>query len=733
MQWSHLWKTQESRNLSQLTLQTESAARTYSRETEIRYNRIYQALNRLANQGAPDLTKDTNEWRNDALFFIDSFQGLQHIAWVDQNFLVSMIAPYQESDVYLNQKANDVIQNPSEVTLMVPVYKGTELGGFILGIIDIEILMSPVLSDISNDYLLQLSSEGKTVFMSENWEIPQEKYTFFETITLQNTAVLNLSFAATDKNIKSKIADASKTLLLSLPFSFITIIAVYFAQKFSELSRLNLTRYRNLFDASQDAIFIINLKGEYQDANPAAIKMIGYSLTELKQMTVDDLRIQSERLPLDERSNMWAEGDTLQISLCHKDGSNIPVDLVTSPIKEGGVQKYVLGIARDTTERIKTEKALKESELKLREAQKMAQLGYWNWDVRTGNVEWSDEVFNIFHLDPMQFTPQIDSILALSPWPGDHERDQELIQKAMETHEKGSYEQRFLRPDKSIGHYSSTFQGNYDDGNLISIVGTVLDITERKQWEEKIRQLNDELGKRVKQRTAQLEAANKELEAFSYSVSHDLRAPLRHIDGFLEMLKRREANRLDSTSKHFLNNVTEATKHMGQLIDDLLRFSRNSRSEIKLRPIDPGTVIQKVRKDLASTLEGRDIIFEVQPLQKVMADSSLLGIVWMNLISNAIKFTALQEAAHIEIGCQPSRDSGDAVFFIRDNGIGFDPQYKDKLFGVFQRLHQQEEFEGTGIGLATVQRIVHRHGGKIWAEAIEGQGATFYFSLKAAA
>ena len=116
-----------------------------------------------------------------------------------------------------------------------------------------------------------------------------------------------------------------------------------------------------------------------------------------------------------------------------------------------------------------------------------------------------------------------------------------------------------------------------------------------------------------------------------------------------------------------------------------------------------------------------------------MADSSLLGIVWMNLISNAIKFTALQEAAHIEIGCQPSRDSGDAVFFIRDNGIGFDPQYKDKLFGVFQRLHQQEEFEGTGIGLATVQRIVHRHGGKIWAEAIEGQGATFYFSLKAAA
>jgi signal transduction histidine kinase/HAMP domain-containing protein len=255
----------------------------------------------------------------------------------------------------------------------------------------------------------------------------------------------------------------------------------------------------------------------------------------------------------------------------------------------------------------------------------------------------------------------------------------------------------------------------------------------RVKAENELRELNANLDQQVRERTALLDASNKELEAFAYSISHDLRAPLRHIDGFLQILKQREADRLDSTSEHYLNNVTDATARMGNLIEDLLRFSRTSRLEMELRSVDPGIAIQEVRKDLAPMLEGRKIVFEVQPLKEVLADPALLRIVWTNLISNAIKFTALREEAHIEIGCQPPKNPGEVIFFIRDNGVGFDPQYANNLFGVFQRLHQREEFEGTGIGLATVQRIVHRHGGEIWAEAIEGQGATFYFFLQAAA
>jgi signal transduction histidine kinase len=245
-----------------------------------------------------------------------------------------------------------------------------------------------------------------------------------------------------------------------------------------------------------------------------------------------------------------------------------------------------------------------------------------------------------------------------------------------------------------------------------------------------LRQSFETLEERVSERTAELEAANKELEAFTYSVSHDLRAPLRHIDGFIEMLKRRTSTSLDEQSQHYMENVSDAARRMGALIEDLLAFSRMGRRELSRIPVDINGILQEVLEEFTLETEGREIEWKLTPLPIVMGDPAMLRAVLANLISNALKFTGSRDVALIEIGCEKKDDAG-VVIFVRDNGVGFDMAYADKLFGVFQRLHRAEDFEGTGIGLANVRRIINRHGGRVWAEGQIDQGATFYFSLPA--
>ena len=231
-------------------------------------------------------------------------------------------------------------------------------------------------------------------------------------------------------------------------------------------------------------------------------------------------------------------------------------------------------------------------------------------------------------------------------------------------------------------------------------------------------------------RTAQqLEETNAELESFAYSVSHDLRAPLRHISGFVTMLQKRESGQLDEKSTHYLQVITKATVKMGQLIDDLLTFSRTGRQDLFTKPVDVNKLVAEARQVLKTDIEGRDIIWEVATLPTVTADPALLRQVWANLLENAIKYTSLRTQARIEIGAFSSEENDEVVFFIRDNGVGFDERYVGKLFGVFQRLHRDDEYEGTGIGLATVRRIIHKHNGRTWAEAEVDKGATFYFTI----
>jgi PAS domain S-box-containing protein len=267
----------------------------------------------------------------------------------------------------------------------------------------------------------------------------------------------------------------------------------------------------------------------------------------------------------------------------------------------------------------------------------------------------------------------------------------------------------------------------YRDSQLIGAVVTFFDITERKQADAQIRQLNAELESRVKARTTDLEAANKELEAFSYSVSHDLRAPLRAIDGFSQALLEDYSSQLDETGRSYLQRIRVGAQHMGHLIDDLLKLSRVSRASLVPERVDLSKMARFIVKHLGEIEPERDIRIDIEDHLRCVGDPGLLRIALQNLLDNAWKYTGKTANAHVSFNAE--QQDGETVFRVRDNGVGFDMAHAGKLFGAFQRLHHKRDFEGTGIGLATVARIIHRHGGRVWAESEAGKGATFCFTL----
>jgi PAS domain S-box-containing protein len=297
--------------------------------------------------------------------------------------------------------------------------------------------------------------------------------------------------------------------------------------------------------------------------------------------------------------------------------------------------------------------------------------------------------------------------------------------------ENYSKEKRYVRKDGSPIWVNLTAalvrDGNGDPKYSISVVE---DISARKRVEEEIQKLNEELERRVAERTSELQTANQELESFSYSVSHDLRAPLRHISGYLELLKDEAGSSFDERAQRYLETAAQSAVRLGKLIDDLLAFSKMGRAEVKKSEVDLRWLVEALKVESEAEAKGRNIEWVIGSMPVVEADPILLRQVMMNLLSNALKFTRKREVARIEVGCMPEKEGDRGVtVYVRDNGAGFDMKYANKLFGVFQRLHGTDEFEGTGIGLANVRRIIQRHGGRIWAEGEVDRGTTFYLTL----
>ncbi|HZF00842.1 MAG TPA: PAS domain S-box protein [Methylomirabilota bacterium] len=397
-----------------------------------------------------------------------------------------------------------------------------------------------------------------------------------------------------------------------------------------------------------------------------------------------------------------------------KDGSRFWADVIVTAMRgtDGGLLGFVK-VTRDLTERKRAEQVQEERDRFFELSRDMICVAGFDGYFKSINPAWERTLG--FSREELLASPFIAFVHS-----EDHAATQAEAQKLSGGEETINFENRYRCKDGSYRWFAWSARAAIPQK---LIYAAARDITEQKLAREKIIQLNADLRRHA----VQLEAANKELEAFSYSVSHDLRAPLRHIDGFVKLFDKQENGNLDDRGRRYLGIIADSARRMGALIDDLLIFSRMGRSELRRSRLETNSLISEVVDSLQTEIQGRRIVWKIDTLPQVEADAAMLRQVWANLIGNAVKYSRPRDPAEIEIGYKA--ENGEFVFFVRDNGVGFDMQYAHKLFGVFQRLHRAEEFEGTGIGLANVQRIIHRHSGRVWAEGKLDEGATFYFSL----
>jgi PAS domain S-box-containing protein len=508
---------------------------------------------------------------------------------------------------------------------------------------------------------------------------------------------------------------------------------------------------RAIFNSANFSSIATDARGVIQIFNVGAERMLGYKATEVvNAITAADLHDPQEliaraaALSIEFRTTIApgfealafkaARGieDIYELTKIRKDGSRFPAVVSVTALRDA--QDAIIGyllIGTDNTARQEVEEERKRLEQGLRDQQ------FYTRSLIESSID------ALMTCDPRGIITDVnkqtealtgctrDELIG-APFKNyftDASRAEAGIKRVLAEGRVTNYEltARAIDGNETVVSYNATTF--HDRGRrLQGVFAAARDMTELKRFEHTLRQ-NEIQRERDAAHAAELAVVNQELEAFSYSVSHDLRAPLRHIHGYVEMLQRATDGQLSEKAIHYLKTITDASEEMAQLIDDLLAFSRVGRAEIRGSAVQLGELVQDVIRSLEMAIDGRPIVWQITPLPTVQGDASLLKQVFTNLVDNAVKYSRMRDPATIQIGCS-GEEAGRAVLFVRDDGVGFDMQYSHKLFGVFQRLHRPEDFEGTGIGLATVRRIVTRHGGRVWAEGAIDAGATFYFTLE---
>ena len=496
--------------------------------------------------------------------------------------------------------------------------------------------------------------------------------------------------------------------------------------------RLSEEKFNDIFYLCPDPMSINRLKdGVFLEVNQNFTNIFGYSSEEVigRSSLPGDLGIWVDKSDRDQlMAKVRADGEAIgyEAKCRRKDGTVITVLESWRRLEING-EPCLIAVTRDITERKRIEEALRESEEKFARIYDMSPDAIDLTYLETGiQIEANQSYQRMYGYTREELIGHSTLPSDRGIWVNQEARDQHIARVKTQG-EDCDFEGLLRRKDGSIfvGLISSALLEIGGEQYNLSICR---DITERIKAENEIRSLNQNLEQRVKERTAQLEDANQELEAFSYSVSHDLRSPLQVINGYNQILLENYQDRLDETGKRYLSRIQVGTQRMGQLIDDLLQMSRVSRSEVVRMKTDLSDLCRKVMDELTIAASERRIEVSIQPGMSVWADPNLLLVAMENLLRNAWKFTSKRDDPRIEV-VETTSLSGEPVFIIRDNGAGFDMANADKLFDAFHRLHSADEFEGTGIGLAIVQRIISRHGGNVWAEAETGKGATFFFTL----
>jgi len=504
-------------------------------------------------------------------------------------------------------------------------------------------------------------------------------------------------------------------------------------KRMEEQLRSSEERLKVLFEFAPDAYYLHDMEANFVDGNRAAEKLTGYKREELIGENFLKLNLlPPEQIPKAAeflaKAAVRQHSEAGEFTLNRKDGKQIAVEIRTFPVTIEG-QDLVLGMAHDITERKRAEEALRESEERYRTILEGMHDGYYEIDLAGNATFVNDSACRYLGYSREEMIGMNYRVYTL---PEDVETVFKIFNQVYRTGEPvEGFAWKATRKDGATGFAEASVSPiKNDKGETVGFRCVGRDVTERKRAEEKIRQLNEELEQRVielGERTEQLQAANKELEAFSYSVSHDLRAPLRTVDGFSQALLEDYGDELDELGRDYLQRVRYAAQHMAQLIDDMLSLSRITRSEMRCEKVDLTALARSIAAELKQRQPERQAEFIIAEGLAGNGDARLLRVVLDNLMGNAWKFTRTRECARVEFG--HTKADGESAYFVRDNGVGFDMAYVDKLFGAFQRLHSPVEFEGTGIGLATVQRIIHRHGGRVWAEGAVNQGAIFGFTL----